>query len=931
VIALPEQKFIIKQGNPTLNPKVPTDETNGMTIYIVLIPPYTSNLRDVQIKYIDNQRYTMKDIGKLEKRINNLEYYTQLSLLEKQAKDTSIPDSSLFEKFKNGFVVDSFTSADIFAGAAVQGLWAQRRWGWWNAWFNGSNNWNMAAQNYNDNSIAMADNADFNAAVDPLNQELRAPFSTEFHYFNVGTLTNTERTGDNIALQYTEAVAQEQPLASTYINVNPFGIIKFFGSIDLEPSFDQWIDTINLPAVNKVVDVQLPDAADQFVQNVTAVKSIGLLWKQTGTNTTVVTNEISSSTSSLGSTVVDIQYVPFMRNRGVVGICNGFKPSSRLYGYMENVSIDAYLKPLTLLEVENHVGPLFVDDKGIYESLSIRNDQTLVSTQTGTAKTAIYSDSRTSNATRRLLTIFDETATPTIGQYVVGQNGNYARIVNVTTYALGSALVPDEYGNLGFLFDIPANTFKTGERTIRLINNNTNDVEAQDSFGETKYTAIGQIQTKQETILTTRTLQNQRTVTRTGFYYDPIAQTFNVDSAQYPEGMHLSSVDVYFRSKSSTVAVTMEIRRTVNGYPESQSTTIPYAVKTLRAEQVVVSNNANLPTKFSFPAIHLVPGEYAITLLSNSNSYEVYVAEIGKNVLDGTSKIDKQPAAGSLFKSQNASTWEPDQNKDMKFKIYRAEFAQSGSAEFSIIDPLVIKDYHALFTNISSITPGSTNIKWYARAWDGALHDSEWIPIDINQDIEYIRLLKIDAASNTGNTPTLRLRAEMTTEDVYVSPIIDVASISVVTTENLINNVVTGETNPIGGNALAKYITKPITLADGFDASNLNVTVDVNRPSSTNIRVYYRALGVGDTTPITDKSWIEMELDPTATIAPSTTSFEYPEYRYFPPGSFDQYGVPEDDPIDERFQVFQVKILLLSDAKQFTPKLRDLRIIALDS
>jgi hypothetical protein len=34
----------------------------------------------------------------LDKRINNLEYYTQLSMLEKQAKDTSITDSSNFEK-----------------------------------------------------------------------------------------------------------------------------------------------------------------------------------------------------------------------------------------------------------------------------------------------------------------------------------------------------------------------------------------------------------------------------------------------------------------------------------------------------------------------------------------------------------------------------------------------------------------------------------------------------------------------------------------------------------------------------------------------------------------------------------------------------------------------------------------------------------------
>jgi hypothetical protein len=37
---------------------------------------------------------------------------------------------------------------------------------------------------------------------------------------------------------------------------------------------------------------------------------------------------------------------------------------------------------------------------------------------------------------------------------------------------------------------------------------------------------------------------------------------------------------------------------------------------------------------------------------------------------------------GSLFKSQNASTWEPSQWEDLKFTLYRAEFETSGSVEF---------------------------------------------------------------------------------------------------------------------------------------------------------------------------------------------------------------------------------------------------------
>ena len=55
----------------------------------------------------------MRDIGKLEGRIENLEYYTQLSLLEHQAQNLQIQDADGFDRFKNGFIVDNFTGHNI--------------------------------------------------------------------------------------------------------------------------------------------------------------------------------------------------------------------------------------------------------------------------------------------------------------------------------------------------------------------------------------------------------------------------------------------------------------------------------------------------------------------------------------------------------------------------------------------------------------------------------------------------------------------------------------------------------------------------------------------------------------------------------------------------------------------------------------------------
>ena len=64
---------------------------------------------DVEIQRSENRRYTMRDIGKLEDRIDNVEYYTSLNLLESDTMNTEILDASGKNRLKNGFIVDDFT------------------------------------------------------------------------------------------------------------------------------------------------------------------------------------------------------------------------------------------------------------------------------------------------------------------------------------------------------------------------------------------------------------------------------------------------------------------------------------------------------------------------------------------------------------------------------------------------------------------------------------------------------------------------------------------------------------------------------------------------------------------------------------------------------------------------------------------------------
>ena len=110
-----------------------------------------------------------------------------------------------------------------------------------------------------------------------------------------------------------------------------------------------------------------------------------------------------------------------------------------------------------------------------------------------------------------------------------------------------------------------------------------------------------------------------------------------------------------------------------NGFPTQEI--IPFSEVVLNPGSVNIDGSA---TTFTFPSpVYLQDGiEYAIVIMSNSNKYNVYYAQIGDEDQNGN-RISQQPYAGVLFKSQNASTWTADQNKDLTFVLKRAVFEKN--------------------------------------------------------------------------------------------------------------------------------------------------------------------------------------------------------------------------------------------------------------
>ena len=101
-------EFVVKEGNSSLNPTKPDTINDAVPLFYAYIPAYTKTSKDVRITSVDNRRYTMRDIGQLEKRIERLEYYTVLSILEQQALNMQIKDEIGLDRFKSGFFVDNF-------------------------------------------------------------------------------------------------------------------------------------------------------------------------------------------------------------------------------------------------------------------------------------------------------------------------------------------------------------------------------------------------------------------------------------------------------------------------------------------------------------------------------------------------------------------------------------------------------------------------------------------------------------------------------------------------------------------------------------------------------------------------------------------------------------------------------------------------------
>ena len=647
-----EGNYQVVQGRTSRFPVEPENIENAIHLYNLSMNAYVFNTKSVGVNPIDNKLYTMKDIGNLDRRIKNLEYYTSLSLLETSAAEAQILDGNGAQRFKNGFIVDGFFG----------------------------------------HNKADSSHPDYGVSIDKANGILRPQFDER----NINLIkkpadngTTTIHAGGVVTLPYTEVTEINQPQSSYAEFVNPYNVIIWDGTMKLSPESDEWKEVDQRPDIiiddnsqyeqmlamadengvlgtvwnewetnwtgrelvtvneyemvtSQAQGVQLTGVANTAGKNLAAINVVEQAAINTGTSSrdgvqTYLTGAVDTVSKVVGNFVVETNFIPFMRSRKIFFKAELLKPSTKVYAFFNGIDVTAYCKDEPFTEFHSRSG---------------------------------------------VITYNGKTSHPSAGSGV---------------------LETDASGTVTGSFVIPNNSslsFKTGTREFKITDSSVNNDALSSTKVSQNFHAQGLLETYQRTIINTKvpriaqrevgesqavqTVESGITKHELIKYYDPIAETFVIKTKN---GVFTTGIELFFAQKDENIPIIISIREVQNGYPTQRI--IP------GAEAIVYPADISLPTNpsansgvgnadvatsidWDFP-VHLKEGaEYAIVCISNSDKYKVYVAETSQyDLTSPTKKITKQPFDGVFFTSANASTWTAEQSKDLKFKLKRASFNTS--------------------------------------------------------------------------------------------------------------------------------------------------------------------------------------------------------------------------------------------------------------
>lgn len=659
VVVDKDSNYYVVKGNPAVTPISPTCPSNAMELSNIYITPYPSlspaygqilgrlDLTCVSKRNL-NRRFTMRDIGVLKNRIDNLETYTALNLLEKKASDLLIPNDQQQNRFKNGIFTDTFA----------------------------------------DHSLGDTSNPEYIISIDDEEKCIRPLYDVDSVGFQYLSGSNVQLTGDLVTLAYTEVATITQPNATTNRNMET-SVYRFVGSLTLDPELDFWVDTQQMEP-EKVSQTLNPYSKTDWSNKYNSPEK-----KVTGYKVFAVENQQKGKL--LAEFATSGAAYDFARRIGQLGtpFAAGMDAANRVF--VDEIS-DFTRSGIQNIRTESTTTTTLGDRVVHAELIPYIRPQTIRLTASGLkANTRFYvffdGENMTDFVLRNLL--FDSpSATPR--QVTAIPNGRIAQgKFAVATGDFGDPLYSDSNGNLYCELRLPSGTegprFKVGTKDITLTDSLTNEPTATSS-ATAKFVAQGLLQQKQKTILSTRTIgmvsrpieeTTQTAVTTDSRYVNScMAYSFIPTAPVNEEGMFLTSVDLYLQGKSRTLGFWCEIREmdSAGGITE---TMVPFSDVYFEAEQVVVSDDAQTPMKVTFRApVFVYSGkQYAFIVHPQGSNPDMYfwVAELGEPLIGITpqKKYTNRAKTGTLFTTNNNRTWDIVPNFDLKITFYRASFVNN--------------------------------------------------------------------------------------------------------------------------------------------------------------------------------------------------------------------------------------------------------------
>lgn len=115
LVVTKDKEFKILNGIPSLAPQPPIENEDAMAIYTLHIPPYTAALSSIDLRFIDNRRYTMKDISAIDRRVSEIENYIAIKDSEASViEDPPVsPITPTISKPIYGTLVDDFNDLSV--------------------------------------------------------------------------------------------------------------------------------------------------------------------------------------------------------------------------------------------------------------------------------------------------------------------------------------------------------------------------------------------------------------------------------------------------------------------------------------------------------------------------------------------------------------------------------------------------------------------------------------------------------------------------------------------------------------------------------------------------------------------------------------------------------------------------------------------------